>query len=643
MLAHLHLRQAQGPGLTLALTWWSVEQLAADLLELRVRFRAEALDGAARAALQGGSPQLEAALQATLPGSGPLRLVLTRATPLALAPAYGAPGEEELVLQCAEVRLRAATQAEEPAATQAEGPPPPAQRSPPLQALVDPSILRGYGRVREAGSLHATGVDPDTGEYLLPPLSPRDVAAIALGQPARAERPELLQAWLSPLLEGEQELTLGEEPEEAVAERRTLAARRQGGELGVIDGVDPADLAEAGWGVVFIEGHPGVEAHRRALAPLLARRRAQAGARYRELRWRPGWRKADFLAEYGAGFGRVDPERLPYYLLLVGSPEHLPFHVQEQLSIQHAVGRLWFDDPEAWARYAASVVAAEESRLRRDSRARFLGTTDDEVTAHATMGLLHPLAEELQEEGHAVDLLPGPEATRDALLRAMDEAALVFTATHGLGARRLRRPEQLLRQGALLTQGWRGVGQPVDPACTLGGDQIPDDADVHGLISVHLACFGAGTPRVDRFGRALLSGQGLLPRRALAPRPMVSWLPQRLLGHPAGGALAVISHVDRAWETSFSHFATRGGPRPRELAHFQHLITRLHQGLPVGAAFEDFGGWFAEKDSQLRELLQQVMQGEAVDDEELALAWTAAKDAQGWVLLGDPAVRLRTA
>ena len=69
--------------------------------------------------------------------------------------------------------------------------------------------------------------------------------------------------------------------------------------------IDPRNLAESGWGVIFPEGRQGEL--KQALAPLLELRKSQAGSlrenRYRELVYQSGESKARFLARNGAGSG----------------------------------------------------------------------------------------------------------------------------------------------------------------------------------------------------------------------------------------------------------------------------------------------------------------------------------------------------
>ena len=74
----------------------------------------------------------------------------------------------------------------------------------------------------------------------------------------------------------------------------------------------------------------------------------------------PGESKPAFLRRLGAGPGAVDPDVIPYYLLLVGEPDQLTFGFQYQLDVAYAVGRVAFDDFAGYAAYAANVVRAEQ-------------------------------------------------------------------------------------------------------------------------------------------------------------------------------------------------------------------------------------------------------------------------------------------
>ena len=74
----------------------------------------------------------------------------------------------------------------------------------------------------------------------------------------------------------------------------------------------------------------------------------------------PGESAAAWLARHGSSLNIVDPHHgVPFYLLLVGDPTALPYEFQYTLDIYWAVGRLAFDTPDEYRRYAASVVAYE--------------------------------------------------------------------------------------------------------------------------------------------------------------------------------------------------------------------------------------------------------------------------------------------
>ncbi len=417
-----------------------------------------------------------------------------------------------------------------------------------------------------------------------------------------------------------------------------------------------SNLDEMGWGVIFAKNTPNDV--RAALAPLLELRQEQALDLYKEFTFDPA---ADsfrtWLARHGLSPGNFDETKVPFYLLIVGGPSTIPFEFQYLLDIDYAVGRLDFPDAADYAHYAASVIAYERARTPIQAREAVLwGPNHDPATELSTESLLQPLATEgapsmTNTDGrrgnrrnkmptYATTLHTNEQATKANLLETLHRPssrlppALIFTASHGVCWPK-GHPWQAKAQGALLTQDWN-VGCPVKPEDYVAAADIANDARIHGLVAFFFGCFTAGTPEDDTFPNA----ESNIPA-ALAIRPFVSPLPRRLLAHPGGGALAVIGHVDRAWGYSIKPLDSQAQIQP-----FRTSLRTIMSGLPIGLATTDFSRRYAALSSHLLGVLDErrrsLLADSAVElDEPLARAFIERNDAQSYILLGDPATRLR--
>ncbi len=480
--------------------------------------------------------------------------------------------------------------------------------------------------MNEEDLLFFNGINGSTGDYLLPPLTAEQVSRIAQGEEFAPEDIEDIQ------LKKRQ----NEEPDFAV-----------------IEGVDPKNLAETGWGVIF--AHNVDPAIREALSELLDHRKRQATQKkekyYQEYSgvkgYRPGESKNQFLSRQGVGPGPADPDKMPYYLLIVGDPVTIPYRFQCQLDVQYAVGRIYFDTLQEYAQYAHSVVESETSNLSLSPSAAFFGVCNpgDAATNLSTQDLIQPLSEWVVEEhpNWNVKTILKEEATKarlGQLLGGSETPGLLFTASHGMGFPN-GDPRQLPHQGALLCQDWPGREwgrKPIPEDFYFSGDDIGEQARLLGLIAFHFACYGAGCPQKDEFDGHKKS---LSERPDLAPYPFIARLPQKLLSHPKGGALAVIGHIDRAWGCSFSWSDIRGSSaEKRQIAVFQSTVKRLLEGHPVGSALEYFDQRYAEISSDLSVELEDIKFGGIPNNQSLAGMWTANNDARNYGIIGDPAVRL---
>jgi hypothetical protein len=469
----------------------------------------------------------------------------------------------------------------------------------------------------DSDQLIFNGINGASGGYLLPPMSPRDISKVAQGEQLDpAHLAELRQRWeqISQPHYGVRELVAG----------------------------DATKLSRSGWGVIFAyDADPAI---REALQPLLDHRRALATQEkdhyYQEYSaargYRPGESKQKWLARQGVGPGPADPDKVPYYLLIVGDPDAIPFRFQYQLDVQYAVGRLHFETVADYARYAQNVVEAETNPRTRTPRAVFFGVRNaaDQATQMSADHLVQPLAAKLAGElsQWRIESVLAEEATKArlaALLGGAETPSFFFSASHGMGFPN-GDTRQLAHQGALLCQDWPGPLQwqrAIPPEFYFAGDDVADSPALQGMIVFFFACYGAGTPRQDDFAH-LTTGSPV----EIAPHGFLARLPQQLLKR---GVLAIVGHVERAWGCSFVW--KRAG---EQLAVFDGSLLRLLQGQPLGRAVEFFNERYADLSSDLTSTLEEIKFGQPADDLEISGIWTANNDARSYVIIGDPAVRL---
>ncbi|MDZ4801727.1 MAG: hypothetical protein SGI92_26520 [Bryobacteraceae bacterium] len=131
-------------------------------------------------------------------------------------------------------------------------------------------------------------------------------------------------------------------------------------------------------------------------------------------------------------------------------------------------------------------MANQRSLLRQRDR---VSTVVDEVLPRqrGQFGSLNAL---LREDAYKRDLL-------DLLLRPQ-APSILFTASHG-AEYDIDDSRQTQFQGALVMRDWEGGSGPVAENQCFSGEDIQTGTGVAGMISLHFACFGAGTPDGNSF------------------------------------------------------------------------------------------------------------------------------------------------
>lgn len=417
-------------------------------------------------------------------------------------------------------------------------------------------------------------------------------------------------------------------------------------------GVNPHDLERTGWGLIVPRGMK--EPYLDALMPLLEWRADQVGA-FRVEIYDDQSPTAFLWQGLHSSPGVIDPKRLPYYLLIVGGPERIPFEVQYALSVNHAVGRIAFDereeeDLEDYTRWAQAVVDAERNGVGLGRRAAILSVQDGgRATRTLATHLVNPLEERMADfmadwpaaSAWEVDVRRGEAASKAGFGRVFggeETPGLALVSAHGLYLDARNRHQKLF-QGAFCCQSENGVpdSQKIFHIGDLA-DGRKGERSLHGLMAFLFCCYGAGTPELDGFpqhqGRKIVAELPPEPRR-LAQQPFLAAMPQEMLRR---GALAVVGHVDRGWTLSFAWtLAHRYTDAVRSL---EDSLKQLLRGHRIGHAMRSVHRRYLALAAHLAEPLDRLRRGGTADFRQLGLQWTAHHDARNFILLGDPAAYL---
>lgn len=392
---------------------------------------------------------------------------------------------------------------------------------------------------------------------------------------------------------------------------------------------DPFDPRVGKWAAVVLR--EDAAAARPALEPLLELR-AREGVAF-DAGPAPGYLVIDrpaadkpFLWEEALREAAGSP---PHHLLLIGGPERFPFDVVSGWSTRRIVGVLDVaDDPlgplswDAVHRYARKLRdrAAAPAGLAR--RALVYAFRTDAATRRSHDKLAVPLLRYLTEQLRRlpasaqapISLLGDAATTRNLIATAAAERpALVFTCSHGI-----EYPADPTQWGALTGA---DHAEPHGHPLSVGA---LDGPLADGGVVFAFACFSAGIPGKSAVIELLTPGQD-----EPAQVPRIAPLPRLVLGQDRG-PVAFIGHVDRATAGSYGGFE---GTSP-----FEDLADFVLGGL--GTVGQGMSTFWDTAGRAAHDLVAALRPDAATTSQQKVAAWVRNLDATGWLLLGDPCVRL---
>ena len=342
-------------------------------------------------------------------------------------------------------------------------------------------------------------------------------------------------------------------------------------------------------------------------------------------------------------YSTLDMETVPHYILIVGGPDRVPFLFQSLLDSTASVGRVDFDSQEDLRTYVQKIIRLEKAASPVVTRKTIVFAPDggpEDATYYSRRYMAEPLADHIRTRfGLEIHELMGDHATKEQLMEDLREAkpALVYTASHGIGAPNESLEIQKRLNGAVCCQ---HTG-PLTLDSLFSAEDVPlDQPFLEGAVFFQFACFGYGTPAESDFMHWLGNPE------LNAAEDFVAALPKRLLAHPMG-PIVFIGHLDTAWLHGFADpespdILDRWDDR---IEPFVYAINTLLKVSPAGLAMARMNKRYDISNAIITYTFDRLQKGkiEMTPRRQVRLAdsFITRSDAQNYMILGDPAARVR--
>jgi hypothetical protein len=416
-------------------------------------------------------------------------------------------------------------------------------------------------------------------------------------------------------------------------------------------GVDDIDLRdwrqpEVGWGVVLPDRNDLLNGERDtgADAPEPIRRLLKARGDAPVFRYRADIADDGRLQRYYghgkssslhvAGDRGLADNAVPRYLLIVGSPQQIPWKFQYRLQCDAFVGRLDLDD-EALARYVDALLNDWPGNVRHADKP-VLWSVDHghpDITYLMRKAIVEQMHEAFDKAGFEPHTLTEELALSDQLVAALEQhqPAFVLTASHGATF-------PLDDPGAMKSQ----LGLPVDvDHSLLNIDDLLKSWNPSGAIWYAHACCSAGADKPSSF-QGLIAKDSSLGRMLAAVAecgPCTSPLPRALLGGERPLA-AFVGHVEPTFDWTLRDPVTGQVMAKRMVLETFFRALHSKSRMPVAMAMDRY------YDAVAGLLMSHLA---AIDDNNYNKAGAKARamqaklaaiDRLSMVVLGDPTVCL---